>query len=506
MGTRVSGKVHEQQGREPSRLILPAIAIGTTLAPLNSTMIAIALPEIQETFDVSISSTAWLVTLYLVAMAIGQPVGGRLGDLYGRRRVYLLGLILFAVASAGCAFAPSLPWLIGFRTMQALSGALSFPNGAAMIRATIPEARRGVAFGIVGLAAASAAAAGPPIGGTLVHAWGWSAIFWANIPVIVLAFLLGWRSLPRESGWSTRRSRFDYAGTALFALALGSVIVIPSLIRFGYGWMGAVAAIASVGFGWLFIRSQVTAPSPVIDLKLFSQSHYAFACASICLSNLVMYTILLSLPLFLERVRDYGVQTTGLVLAAMSAFSALLGPLGGRWADQRGHWSPAVWGASTLAAGTVILTASTMVDRLALIVVALVIIGLGLGISGAPVQAAALQAIPGDLAGSAAGIFSTARYVGSVVGSSHCLGSLRAPGWPSGIRCPQHAPGQASPQFPHRQPCPAPARAVDPRCYRCASRTAWMNTSVNASPSTAVQTSIGRPVSDGSNDMTPFST
>jgi MFS family permease len=93
-----------------------------------------------------------LVTLYLVAMAVGQPIGGRLGDLYGRRRVYLGGLVWFAIASAGCAFAPSLPILILFRTMQALSGALTFPNGAAMIREAVPEERRGSAFGVIGLA------------------------------------------------------------------------------------------------------------------------------------------------------------------------------------------------------------------------------------------------------------------------------------------------------------------------------------------------------------------
>ncbi|HEV2072323.1 MAG TPA: MFS transporter [Thermomicrobiales bacterium] len=185
----MSVEIGAQQAPAPSRWLLPAIAIGTTVAPLNSTMIAIALPEIQEVFDVSITSTAWLVTLYLVAMAVGQPVGGRLGDLYGRR-VYLLGLIWFAVASAGCAFAPTLPWLIGFRIQQALAGALSFPNGAAIIRATFPKARRGVVFGVVGLAAGSAAAAGPPLGGALVFAWGWSAIFWANLPVIGIAFLL----------------------------------------------------------------------------------------------------------------------------------------------------------------------------------------------------------------------------------------------------------------------------------------------------------------------------
>ena len=143
------------------RWLLPAIAIGTTLAPLNSTMIAVALPDIQRAFGVSVTATASLVTIYLVAMAVGQPIGGRLGDLYGSRRVYLLGLAWFAVASAGCAFAPSLPWLIAFRTQQALAGALSFPNGTAMVREAVPEERRGGAFGVVSLATGLAAASGP---------------------------------------------------------------------------------------------------------------------------------------------------------------------------------------------------------------------------------------------------------------------------------------------------------------------------------------------------------
>lgn len=404
--------------QNPSRWILPAIAIGTTLAPLNSTMIAIALPEIQDAFDVSITSTAWLVTMYLVAMTIGQPVGGRLGDLHGRRRVYLLGLVWFAIASAGCVFAPTLPWLIAFRIQQALAGALSFPNGAALIRTTIPEAHRGTAFGIVSLAAGAAAAAGPPIGGALVYAWGWSAIFWANLPVIGIAFLLAWRSLPRQARSRAVRPRFDYHGTALFALSLTGIIVIPSLIKLGYGEVATGAAVVSVLFAAIFIRRELQTDAPVVDLKLFRQHHYAFACLSICLSNLVMYTTLLSLPLFLERVRDYSVQTSGLVLAAMSGFAALLGPLGGRWADQRGHWLPAVWGATALVAGTVVLTWGTGIHGVTVIVVALGVMGFGLGISGAPVQAAALEAVPGEKAGSAAGIFSTARYVGSVTGST----------------------------------------------------------------------------------------
>src|SRR5680860_1359154 len=112
------------------RWLLLAIGLGTTLAPLNSTMIAVALPRIQSDLEVTVSQTTWLVTIYLVAMAVGQPIGGRLGDLFGRRQMYLIGLIWFGIASAACAFAPNLSLLVLFRTMQAMAGALTFPTGA----------------------------------------------------------------------------------------------------------------------------------------------------------------------------------------------------------------------------------------------------------------------------------------------------------------------------------------------------------------------------------------
>src|SRR5699024_2580975 len=133
--------------------LLPTIALGTMLAPLNSTMIAVALPDIQAAFGTSVTAVSWLVTLYLIAMAVGQPIGGRLGDVHGRRRVYLIGLIGFGIASLGSALAPSLGWLMLFRVGQALTGTLVFPTGAALIREAIPEGRRGMAFGIVGMSA-----------------------------------------------------------------------------------------------------------------------------------------------------------------------------------------------------------------------------------------------------------------------------------------------------------------------------------------------------------------
>jgi EmrB/QacA subfamily drug resistance transporter len=404
--------------RAAGRWLLPAIAIGTTLAPLNSTMIAVALPDIQRAFSVSVTATASLVTLYLVAMAVGQPIGGRLGDIYGRRRVYLLGLSWFAIASAGCAFAPSLFWLIVFRTQQALAGAMSFPNGTAMVREAVPEERRGSAFGMVGLATGLAAASGPPIGGALVHAFGWSAIFWANVPVVALAVILGWSSLPQSAVRRDTRTPFDLPGSALFAASLASVIVIPTLFKLGEPLLAAIAGLSGVALGVCFVRWELRTTAPVVDVRLFTRPHFAAACASIGVSNLVMYTTLLALPLYLENVRGYGAQVAGLTLVALSAFSALWGPIGGRWTDRRGRWLPAVAGALVLLVGAILLTVGVNRTGLGLVVIALATMGLGLGVSGAPVQTAAVEAVPVGKTGSAAGLFSTARYLGSVTGST----------------------------------------------------------------------------------------
>ncbi len=400
------------------RLLLPAIALGTTLAPLNSTMIAVALPEIQGAFGVSITATSWLVTIYLVAMAAGQPIGGRLGDLYGRRRVYLAGLIGFGIASIGCAFAPGLGWLIVFRTMQALSGALTFPNGAAMIREAVPHARRGAAFGLIGMATGIAAGIGPPLGGVLVYAFGWSAIFWANVPVIAVALLLGWRSLPRTRGLVPSGRRFDIPGTVLLTGSLAMVILIPTMLKIGQPLLAALAGTIGLATGWAFVRWELRATAPVVEIRLFGARPFAAACAAVGIGNLVMYTTLLALPLYLDSVLGRGVQYAGFVLVAMSALSALFGPIGGRWSDRAGRWYPAVIGGAGMFLGSLVVTVGVGGSGIVAIVSGLAIVGVGLGVSGASLQTAAIESVPLERAGSAAGMFSTSRYLGSIVGSS----------------------------------------------------------------------------------------
>lgn len=400
------------------RWLLVAIGLGTTLAPVNSTMIAVALPNIQSDLGVSVSQTAWLVTLYLVAMAVGQPIGGRIGDLVGRRRVYLIGLAWFGLASAACALAPNLAVLVLFRTMQAMAGALTFPNGAAMVRQAVPSERRATAFGVVGMMTAMAAAIGPPLGGVLVHAFDWRAIFWVNVPIVALALWLNARTLPATPGARDGRSAFDWLGSLLFGLTLAAFIAIPTMIRVHRTPLAIAALVGSLLLGVFFVRWELRRPHPVVDMRLFGERAFSASCASIALSNFVMYTTLLALPLFMDHVRGDNERTIGLTLAAMSALSAIWGLLGGRISDQRGRWLPAVAGAIGLLVGIGLLAGVLDAAQLWPIALALAVMGIGLGVQSAPVQTSAVEAAPMDKTGAAAGVYSTSRYLGSVIGAT----------------------------------------------------------------------------------------
>jgi DHA2 family methylenomycin A resistance protein-like MFS transporter len=419
MRKAVASPVEPRTGAPASeRWLLLAIGLGTTLAPLNSTMIAVALPNIQSDLDASVSQTALLVTLYLVAMAVGQPIGGRLGDLVGRRRVYLIGLIWFGLASAACALAPNLAVLIVFRTQQAMAGALTFPNGAAMVRQAVPSERRGSAFGAVGMMTALAAAVGPPLGGLLVHTFDWRAIFWVNVPIIALALWLNARYLPASKQAAQARTPFDWLGSVLFGLTLTTFIAIPTMVRDGQVAVAVAAGVCSIGLGALFVRWELRQAHPVVDMRLFRERAFSASCSSIALSNFVMYTTLLALPLFMDHVRGDNEQTIGLTLAALSALSALWGLLGGRISDSRGRWLPAVAGAVGLLLGVAALAAVLDLPELWPVAAALGIMGVGLGVQSAPVQTAAIEAAPMEKSGSAAGVYSTSRYMGSVIGAT----------------------------------------------------------------------------------------
>ena len=406
-------------------LLLAMTAFGAVLAPLNSTMVAVALPDIRADFSLSRGAVAWLVSGYLIAMAVAQPLGGRLGDQLGRARVYRWGLIAFLVCSIAAALAPNFLLLVGLRIAQAVSGAVLIPNGMAILRTQVPPNKLGRLTGINGSILSGAAAMGPLIGAAVLAFGSWRWMFPLSIPPILVAlFLL--RRLHIDQDARPSRTPIDWVGLALFVALLAVVTLQLSALRNGDGgatmtarWM--VAGAVAVLFTW----RQLVSSSPTAEWRLFRLRSFSGASAYVLLTNLSMYTTLLMIPFFIRDVQGKGSLRSGLLLGAMSALVAIMSPIGGAFSDSLGRRLPAQVGAALMTAGAIALLAGLHRDvSSAYLAVCLALLGVGLGIGTGPASTAAFESAPASLAGSAAGTSSMMRYVGSIVGAGILAGVL----------------------------------------------------------------------------------
>ena len=387
--------------------MVATVALGTMLAPLNSTMIAVALPGVMDDFGVGVASAGWLITDYLAAMASLQPVAGKLGDRLGRRRLVIGGLLAFGATSVGAALAPNLWVLLAFRTLQAVAGALIVPNGAALLREAVPEGRRGRSFGSLGVAIALAAGAGPPIGGILVEAAGWRAIFYANLVLVAPAVAHGLRCLPRPK-----------LAAATVHLDVPGALLLPIVISVGVA--------AAVTLGVAFAVQELRHPDPVFQPRLFRRRAFAAANGGIGLANLSMYTLLLSVPLLLIDRDGASSLRTGMVLATLSASMIVLAPVGGRLADRFGRRLPTVFGLAVLAIGALPIAMGGADIDMTTLVVGLSLVGSGLALATPGLQATSVESVRPEQTGAAAGVYSTSRYIGSILGSAIMAGLLGA--------------------------------------------------------------------------------
>ena len=409
------------------RSVLITVGLGGMLIPLNSTMVAVALPNITSQLDASVAQSGWLVTAYLIVMAAFQPIAGKLGDRYGRRVFLLGGYTTFALASVGSALSRSVLVLIAFRAGQALAGSVIFPNGAALLRTIVPEERRGARFGLLGSSIAFGAAIGPPLGGVLVGIGGWPAIFWANLPLCIVVIAIALRTIPADSP-SARGVSFDFLGSALLALVLSVGAWLLTRITDVGANVALLTGAGLVVVAVAFLAHELRHDDPVVQPRFFRRRTFAAATSGIALSNLGLYVLLLAVPLLLVDRPDWSETRIGLVLTSMSAGMVLLAPIGGRLADRVGRRTPAVVGMSLLAAGvTTIAIGGPDISPL-LLVGALALAGTGLGMGSGSLQTSAVESIEPEHAGMAAGASSTSRYLGSIVGVAVLAGVVTGGG------------------------------------------------------------------------------
>jgi EmrB/QacA subfamily drug resistance transporter len=386
-------------------------------------MLAVALPELRRDFDVGHAEIGWLVSSYLIAMAVAQPLGGRLGDQLGRARVFRAGLLAFVVLSIAAAFAPTFALLVLLRTGQALVGAAVIPNGMGMLRESVPPSRLGQSAGFTGSAMSIAAAVGPLLGAVLLDAWSWRLLFLVNIP-LVSAALFAQTLLPHMAAPKVRRLELDWPGALAFAALLTAVTFVFAVLGDGDRLLLIGGVVAVAVFGLAFLQRQRTSATPIAEWSLFRRRSYAAATAYVLLSNLVMYTTLLTIPFFVEELQGKGHGVVGLLLGAMSILMAIVSPLGGRFSDAYGRRLPAMIGAAIVTAAVVNLAFGLSEGSTAAYLMAsLAVLGLGIGLSVGAASTAAIESAPVELAGIAAGTNSMMRYLGSIVGAG-MLGAI----------------------------------------------------------------------------------
>lgn len=409
--------------RSPNMVVL-ATVMAALLVPLNSTMISVALPQIATSLDVSISTINWLVTVYLIGTASLQPVAGKLGDRFGRRPVLLIGLVAFGLSSVVAMFAMTLPALIVCRTVQAISGALLMPTGMAIMRDAVPEEKLGRIMGLLGAIIPIATAAGPPLGGLLVSAFGWEAIFMVNVPLVAVAVAFGIYALPRSCR-APDTGRFDLAGSLMLcAMLIVLTLLLDQTPGVTIATLGGVLLAAATT---VFVRHELRHPDAVLHPRLFAHRGFVAGSGGIMLSNLAFYITLLAIPMLLDRWDGVSHTQSGLILAALTIGSSPLSLLGGRLADKIGPRVPGTLGLVLITVGIGALSVTVESITTWPLVVLLAITGSGVGLSMPALQLAAVNSVSPQDTGSALGVFFTLRYLGSIIGTSLLAGPLALP-------------------------------------------------------------------------------
>lgn len=411
--TPALAQAHERVRPDAVRWVLPATVLGSSLGFIDGSVVNVALPAIAGSFGADFAAVQWVVNGYMLAFASLILLGGAAGDRFGRRRVFVIGLVGFVAASLGCGLAPSAAILNTFRFLQGTAAALLTPASLAIIGASYRGAARGRAIGTWAAAAALTTALGPVLGGWLVDAISWRAIFFINLPLGAAAVLLALK-LPRDA--EREDTPLDLAGALLAVVTLG--LVSYGLIALGEGNAlgGALALAAALPGAAFFLWRERQAPAPMMPLSLFASRTFSGANTLTVSLYAALTGALFLLPFLLIRTHGYSAAAAG---AAFLPFSAIMG-LGSRWAgalvEKVGARLPLLIGPALTGAGFALLAVSGDVAAYWTgFLPGLTVIGVGMTLSVAPLTTTVFNAVPEDASGTASGINNAAARAGGLV-------------------------------------------------------------------------------------------
>ncbi len=400
-------------------LLVVSVMLATLMQALDTTIANVALPNMQGTLSATQDQIAWVLTSYIVAAAIATPATGWLASVMGRRRLLLIAITGFTIASVLCGLATSIGAMVAFRLLQGLFGAALVPLSQSTLLDVYPREKHGAAMALWGMGVMIGPILGPPLGGWLTETWSWHWVFLINVPIGAAALLGVAASLPTDE---THATRFDWRGFAFLAIGIGA---LQLLLDRGeqQDWFGSVeiqieAALAFLGF-WLYAVHWKFSERPFLDLGLFADRNFLASNLFIFVLGVVLFATMALLPPFLQNLMGYPVVTTGLLLAPRGVGTLLAMMLVGRLLA-RGTDARLLAGIGMLLTGysLLLMTRFSLDVPQSMIVWSGILQGLGLGLVFVPISTIAYSTLPMRTRTEAAGIFSLVRNIGSSVGIS----------------------------------------------------------------------------------------
>jgi EmrB/QacA subfamily drug resistance transporter len=411
------------QARTNPWLVLVVLTTGFFMILLDTTIVNVAIPAMSAGLNTTLDQILWVLNAYILVYAVLLITAGRLGDLFGQRTLFAIGLFVFTLASALCGLSQNVAELIAARILQGVGGALLTPQTLAILTSLFPPERRGAAFGVWGGVAGLATVAGPTVGGAIITYINWRWIFFINVPIGIAALIATFVIVPdlrpgRHHGW-------DLVGVFLATAGLfGIVFGLIEGQRFNWGEFGYGVTIPEIIIGGfalivLFVVWERFQKEPLVPLSLFAERNFAVANWIAAAISFGMLSLFLPITIYLQSVRGFSALAAGLTLAPMSLTSMVFAPFAGRMADRIGGKYILTAGISlfTIGFGTFVYVAGPDSTWLTFLLPA-IIAGAGMGMTFAPMTTVAMRNISPRVAGAASGVLNTTRQLGAAIGSA----------------------------------------------------------------------------------------
>lgn len=396
--------------------VLVAVGIGIFLSTVDGSIVNLALPTLEAEFDITFGAVQWVVLAYLLTLATLVLAIGRLGDMVGKKRIYTAGFSVFTVASLMCGLAPSLPWLVAFRILQAIGASMIQALGMAITTEAFPASERGRALGINGAVVSLGIITGPTLGGVIIDALSWHWIFFVNLPVGIVGTLAAIRFIPNVP--ARPGQRFDFVGAGAFFVSLLGVLVGMTMAQDRGFSDPTVLLLIGLGLVFLvgFIVIERRVAEPMLDLTLFRSRLLRVNLFTGWTVFIGVSGLLILLPFYLENVRGYQPRTVGLIVAAVPVALIFVAPASGLLSDRIGPRPVTVAGLAVLVVAYGLISLVGMGASLMLLVIVLLPIGVGAGIFQSPNNSAVLGSVPQHRLGVTSAMLTITRITGQITG------------------------------------------------------------------------------------------